>query len=172
MQGEQNNDWMLVGRLVGPFGVHGEAKVELHTDFPDRFKNLKRVFLGPQRRPFVVEGARLHKGQVLLKLGGVERPEDVHALRGCEIVLPRSEAIPLPEGHFYLDDLLGVSVFSLAGDFLGEISEVLRTGSNDVYVVKGGRGSLLIPGIKDAVRELDLEARRLIVEPWVLEPAD
>jgi 16S rRNA processing protein RimM len=161
-------EWMLVGTVVGPFGVRGEAKVELHTDFPDRFKGLKQVFLGPDRRPMRIERSRRHKGRVLLKLAGTESPEQVEGLRGWEIFVPRSEAVPLPAGHYFLDDAIGIDAFSADGPYLGRVSEVLRTGNHEVFVVNEGRDSLLVPIVKDAVRELDVPRRRLVVEPWVL----
>jgi 16S rRNA processing protein RimM len=163
-------DWMLVGRVVGPFGVRGEMKVALYTDFPERFKGLGRVYFGPERRPMEVERARPHKGQVLLKLAGVEGPEAVSALRDLDVFVPRNEAVCLPEGHYYLDDLVGIEAYSEEGRSLGRISEVLRTGSNDVFVINKGRQALLVPAIKDAVRELDLDRRCLTVAAWVIEP--
>jgi 16S rRNA processing protein RimM len=160
---------MPIGRIVGPFGVRGEAKVELHTDFPDRFRSLKRVFVGPAHAAMQVERSRRHGGQVLLKLAGVDRPEDVERLREQDVLVPRSEAVTLPEGHYYLSDLLGIEVFTPDGASLGTIADVLRTGSNDVWVVNEGRRELLLPAIKDAVIELDLVARRAVVERWAAD---
>jgi 16S rRNA processing protein RimM len=160
---------MPIGRIVGPFGVRGEAKIELHTDFPERFRSLKRVFVGPSHSAMEVERSRRHKGQVLLKLAGVDRPEDVESLREQDVMVPRSEAVTLPEGHFFLSDLLGIEVFTPDGASLGTITDVLRTGSNDVWVVSEGRQELLLPAIKDAVIDLDLPARRAVVERWAAD---
>jgi 16S rRNA processing protein RimM len=160
---------MVIGTVVGTFGVRGELKVELHTDFPDRYTGLTTVYVGPRRVPHAVVAARKHGGRVLLRLAGVDAPEQADALRGRELAVPRAEAVPLPEGYYYLDDLVGVEVSTADGRALGSISEVLRTGSNDVYVVGTGGKALLVPAIRDAVRDLDLATRRLIVEPWVLD---
>jgi 16S rRNA processing protein RimM len=161
--------WMVIGTIVGSFGVHGELKVELNTDFPERFSRLETVYVGPQRLPRTVLASRRHQGRVLLRIVGVESPEQGDMLRGKELAVPRSEAMPLPAGHYYLDDLLGIEVSAVDGRRLGLISDVLRTGNNDVYVVNTGTDAILVPGIKDAVHELDLDARRLVVEPWVLD---
>lgn len=162
-------EWMVIGTVAGPFGVRGEAKITLNTDFPDRFRALSVVFLGPDRRRLDVVHTRRHKGQVLLKLGGIDSPEAVRALGGQEVTVPRSQAVPLPEGHYYLDELVGTQVSLPDGRALGEVVDVLRTGGNDVFVVKAGTKELLIPSITDAVRRLDVPARVLVVEPWVLE---
>ena len=168
MAPESADQWMLVGTIVGPFGVRGELKVELNTDFPDRFKGLDTVFVGTDRSRRTVLGSRRHQGRVLLRLEGIDSADDAGALRGKELCVPRSQAMPLPEGHYFLDDLIGMSVVTAGGRELGHVSDVLRTGSNDVFVVGAGRGTILVPAIRDAVRTMDLEARRIVVEEWIL----
>jgi 16S rRNA processing protein RimM len=163
--------WMLIGRVVGPFGIRGELKVEEHTEFPERFNLLKTVALGQDRREYAVEGSRRHKGRVLLRLVGVETPESARDLAGMEITVPRDQAMPLPEGHYYLDDIVGSEVITPEGTVVGRITDVLQTGANDVYAVGTGRETILIPVTKEAVRELDVAGRRVVVEPWVLEAA-
>ena len=166
------DEWMLVGRVVGPFGVRGEAKVELLTDFPDRFQVMDVAYFGPERRPLSVKRSRRHRGMVLLTLEGIHRPEQVTALRDCEVFVPRAQAMPLPEGHYYLEDLIGMRAISADGRALGRVTGVLRTGSNDVYVINQGRDAILVPAIKDAVRALDFDAGVVVVETWVLESHD
>lgn len=161
--------WMLIGRVARDFGLRGEVKVEVLTDFPDRFAGLKEVYLGPGRVPFRIESSRRHQAHVLMKFSGVDTPEQARDLRGQDLSVPREDAVPLPPGHYYLDDLLGMTVLTPEGETVGRIADVLRTGSNDVYVVNEGRHAILVPAIRDAVRELDLEGRRVVIERWVLE---
>lgn len=161
--------WMVIGEIAGPFGVHGEIKIDPLTDYPERFETLRRVYLGPSREEHGVVRARLHKRQVLAKLAGIDTPEQVEGLRRQEVLVPRAEAAKLPEGHYFFDDLIGAQVFTTGGRALGAITDILRTGSNDVYVVGEGRDAALIPAIKGAVAELDLPARRVVIEPWVLD---
>lgn len=165
------DQWMLVGRVAGAFGVRGELRVELHTDFPDRFKKLREVFIGSARTPFRVEGSRRHAGQVLLKLEGVDTPERVREMAQSEIFIPRTQARRLPRGHFYLDEVLGLEVRTVEGEVLGPVTDVLVTGSNEVFVVRGGEKEFLIPVIKDAIETLDIPAGVVVVHPWVLETA-
>src|SRR5437588_6968295 len=150
---------MVIGEVAGPFGVRGEIKVQPLTDFPDRYKTLKHVFLGRERREHAVTGTRKHQGRILLKLQGVDTPEQVAALGHADISLPRSEAVDLPEGSYYLDDLIGVLVRTTDNQDVGPITDVLRTGSNDVWIVASGTQSVLIPAIADAVQELNVKEK-------------
>lgn len=166
-----SDTWMLIGRVQGSFGVHGELKVELHTDYPERFKLLRQVYLGTDRELYPVKRSRRHGDRVLLTLAGIDSPEAARRLTGRDLFIPRSEAVELPAGHYYLDDLVGLTVTTAHGAPVGEVSDVLQTGSNDVLVVTAKGRAVLIPVIKDAVIELDVEGRRAVVEDWVLEPA-
>jgi 16S rRNA processing protein RimM len=163
------DDVMVIGRIVGAFGVHGEVKVELLTDYPERFKGMKNVLLGKDRQPITIDAVRSHKGRILIKLAGIDTPEAVDNLRGDELAVPRSEAIKIPEDHYFLEDVIGCEVVDEVGTPVGQVTDVLRTGSNDVFVVGTGQDAVLIPSIKDAVVKLDLPRRRICVQRWVLE---
>jgi 16S rRNA processing protein RimM len=168
MAGERASDWMVIGRIVGAFGVKGEMKVEPYTDQPRRFLNIECVYLGANHRKTAISRARLHQGRVLMHIDGVETPEQVRRFQGEEVFIPRSEALPLPEGHYYLEDMIGIAVFDDRGSYLGDVIDVLRTGSNDVFVVGQGPTQILIPSLQDAFEEFDLAGRRMVVAPWVL----
>lgn len=135
------------------------------SDFPDRFAGLESVYIGRMHQPYEVEWTRRHRNQVLLKLTGVETPEQAGALRGALVFVPAAEAVALAEGQYYWHQIIGLDVQTSDGRHLGRISDILRTGSNDVYVVPSGRQELLIPAIEDVVKEIDLQRRRMIVEP-------
>jgi 16S rRNA processing protein RimM len=146
-------------------GVKGELKCLVVTDFPDqRFKRGNRLLLGSE--PRVVRSARRQGDLVYLRLDGIDDRTAAEALRGQELVVPRTEAVPLPEGQFYWDQVLGLRVEDTAGQLLGTVADILETGANDVYVVRGGpRGEVLIPAIKDVVRAIDPAAGRMVVDP-------
>ena len=160
--------WMVIGEVAGAFGVRGEIKVSSFTDFPDRFKSLKTVYLGANRQKYDVVRTRVHQGRTLLQLAGIDAPEQVAALGHVDISVPRTEAVPLPDGAYYLNDLIGVAVRTTEDVDIGPITDVLRTGSNDVWVVGSGKQSVLVPAIADAVQELNLEAKYAVILPWVL----
>lgn len=170
--GASDAEWMQVGRIAGVFGLRGELKMELRTDYPERLRQFDELYLGAHHHAHVVENIRPHKSMMLLTLRGIDTPEGAAELVGMDVTIPRVAAAPLPKGHYYLDDLVGFVVSTAEGRDLGAISEVMRTGSNDVYAVGSGRDAILIPGIKDAVRSLDFEGKRMVVEQWVLTASD
>ena len=156
--------YLVVGRIVAPWGVGGEVKVAIETDFPERFQRLERVCLGEKATSFVLEGARLHKGHALLKLEGCDDRDTAEKLRGQLVQIPIEEAMPLGEGEYYVYQIVGLDVWTAEGEHLGRVSEVLFTGANDVYVVQGEKGEILIPAVEDVVLEVDLAGGRLTVE--------
>jgi len=163
------SEWSLtVGEIVAPFGRAGEVKVRLETDFPERFAHLPQVCLrwpNGEARLYAVEGARLHKGQVLLKLRGVADIDAAETLRNALVQVRAEEAVRLPANEFYIHDLKGCEVVTAEGRVLGTLTSVLHNSANDVYVIGSGRNEILLPAIKQVVREVDLAQRRIIVTP-------
>lgn len=154
---------MIVARILGPHGLQGEVKAEVLTDFPDRFSLLKTVYVGDELSPAVLEGHRLQGGKIILKLEGCEDRENAAELQGKLVYVTLEEAVPLAEDEYYVYEIMGLEVWTTEGEFLGYVDEVLHTGSNDVYVVKNGRGEVLVPALSDVVREVDLERGRIEV---------
>jgi 16S rRNA processing protein RimM len=119
-----------------------------------------------------IESARWQKGMVYLRLSGIEDREAAAELRGRLLAIAESELEPLPEGQYYRFQLIGLTVISTGGEELGRVTEVLSTGANDVYVVSGDRGELLLPATDEVVREIDLQSGRMLIEalPGLLPP--
>jgi 16S rRNA processing protein RimM len=138
-------------------------RVEPLTDDPERFGRLKTVLVAGQER--TIEEFRQRPRDVLLRLDGISTPEQVQALRGEYIRIRAEDAAPLPEGAYYHYQLTGLQVATTAGEPLGELVDVLPLESNDVYVVRGSRGEVLVPALRSVIREVDLEARRMTIEP-------
>jgi 16S rRNA processing protein RimM len=136
--------------------------VEPLTDFPDRFAPGETVWV--RGRPFIVEDVRQHHKDLLLKLEGIDTPEDGEDLRDCLLEVPESELRPLAEGEFYRFQVVGLRVYDGEGNAIGKVTEVLPTGGNDVYVVRGPQGDVLVPAIDDVVREIDVAGGRMVVE--------
>lgn len=155
---------LIIGRVLKPFGVRGELKVEILTDFPERFASLRQVLLGDDAKSFAVESARLHSGAALIKLAGVDTPEDAAKLREQFVRVAVEDAVALPAGHLYLYQLIGLRVKTVDGTALGEITDVLDTHANDVYIVSDGTREILLPAIPDVVKEIHLERGEMIVE--------
>ena len=162
-------DWKLtVGEVAAPFSRFGEVKVNLETDFPNRFARLAQVCLRSktgEARLFDVEKTRLHKGQILLKLRGIDSINDAETLRNHKVQVRSNEAVPLQSNEFYIHDLIGCEVTLPEGRVLGRISNVLRGASNDVYVIGQGKDEILLPAIRDVVQSVDIAAKKIVVTP-------
>jgi 16S rRNA processing protein RimM len=156
-------DW-TIGEVVAPFGRRGEVKVKILTDFPERFAELKRVCLRPKTRGpalMEVQATRLHKGQALLKLTGVESIDDAETWRGSIVQVRRGDAVPLQDDSHYIDDIVGMEVWTVQGRLVGALSDVLHYPAQDLLVV----GDALIPAVRPIVVEVDQARRRIVIDP-------
>lgn len=154
---------MAVGWIAAPWGLRGDLKVQPLTDFPERFQ--RGAALWVRGRRIEVQRSRWSRGFVYLGLSGIDRRDAAEELRGALLEVPESDLRPLPEGQYYRFQVIGLEVRTPEGRSLGRVAEILSTGSNDVYVVRGGPRELLIPAIEDVVKEVDIEGGRLVVEP-------
>jgi 16S rRNA processing protein RimM len=156
--------YLIIGRVLKPWGVRGEVKIEVLTGFPERFASLRQVFIGDDAKLFSVDRARLHGKAALLKFKGIDSPADAETLRDQLVQVALEDAVKLPKGKLYLYQLIGLSVVTTEGNALGEITDVLDTGANDVYVVHDGTREILIPAIEDVVKQIDLERREVKIK--------
>jgi 16S rRNA processing protein RimM len=100
----------------------------------------------------------------VVKLATIDSVEDAEKLRGQDLTIPRSELYPLPQGQYYTFQIIGLKVVTTEGELLGHITEIMTTGSNDVYIVEGKRGEILIPAIEDVVKSIDLKKGKVVIE--------
>jgi len=159
---------IIVGEITRPHGLHGTVRVAPVTDFPDRLLALTRVMVvqGRTVRPVRIERAEAAGRFVLMKLAGVETPAAADALRGATLRIPPDEVQPLPPGQFYIFQIVGLRVRTPEGGVVGQVTDVLRTGSNDVYVVRSGDGrEILFPALTGVVLSIDLEAGEIVMRP-------
>jgi len=160
-------DFFVIGQIVNTQGHKGEVRVLPLTDFPERYLDLDSVLLdlpgGLQETQ--IEAVRYHKQFIILKLVGCETMDQAEKLKNVYIKVKPEQAVELPEGHYFIKDIIGLEVFTLEGELLGRIEDVLQVTSNDIYVVKNGKKEILIPAIKDVVKEINLESRRMLIDP-------
>ena len=160
-------DLIAIGKIVAPHGVRGELRVAVLTEFPERFLDMKRVLV-EGKGEMTVTGVRTHQDIILMTLAEVKDRDAASALRGRLLQVTRAELMPLPEGQFYVFDLVGVKVFDEAGQELGVLEEVLQPGANDVYLIRRTDGSeLLLPALRSVVLTVDMPGRRMVVKPPV-----
>jgi 16S rRNA processing protein RimM len=149
--------------VLKPWGVRGELKLEVLTSFPEKLGRLSHVYLGSKAVPHDVAHFHWHSGELLLLLADVRDRNAAEALRGQLVQIAREDAMPLEEGQFYEHQIIGLSVVTTEGEPLGQVVQVLVTGANDVYVVQGPRGEVLLPARVEVVREIDLDAGTMTV---------
>jgi 16S rRNA processing protein RimM len=155
--------FLTIARVIKPWGVRGDLKLEVLTDFPDRLNRLTRVYLGPEAVPHTVAHFRWHSGELLLRLTDVGDRNAAELLRDQLVQIARPDAVELPPGQFYEHQIIGLKVVTEDGELLGQVVEVLATGANDVYVVQGPRGEVLLPARIEVVRAIDLDAGTMTV---------
>ena len=144
---------------------------ERHSRHPAPRMRTVQGFAAP-RKPttFEVESTRVHKGQLLLKVAGIDSPEAVDMLRNYWVLVPRESAKKLPRGAYYLYEMEGLDVYDTNRRHIGKIQEVLTLTANDVYVVRGPgvtdpTGELLVPAIKAVVKRMEMKRRRIVIAP-------
>ena len=152
--------YLVIGYLRRPHGVSGEIIMDLHTDFPDRIKSGRKVFVGEKHQPFTLDSVRGNGNGLLVRLRGIETPEDVGNYRNQWVYVKASDVPPLPEGRHYQYELIDVDVVDENGKPLGKLVEILETGANDVYVVRDDSGKeILLPAIPSVILDLDMDQR-------------
>ncbi|MGE5544414.1 MAG: ribosome maturation factor RimM [Bacillota bacterium] len=160
-------EMISVGEICGTRGLKGEVKVLPLTDFPERFKGMKEIWVecGPRSGYYQIESYRSYKQFLLFKFAGIDTVEEAAGLVRGLLKVDEDEVYPLPEDTCYIFQLLGLEVDDLVKGYLGVVTDVLQTGANDVYVIKGERyGEVLIPAIKDVVIDIDLAQGRMKVK--------
>ena len=152
-----------VGKIINTHGLHGEVKVAAWTDTPDVFEALERVY-AKKELPLTIRRVKYQKNNLILQFAELTRIEEAEALKNSVLYADRADLGDLPEGVYYIADLIGLTVQKEDGELLGTIKEVLQTGANDVYVVQRKEmRDLLIPVIDEVVKQVDLERKIVVV---------
>ena len=159
-----------VGQVAGPFGLDGAVKVIPLTDFQDRFDPGASLMLDGCERQ--VEWCRESQPGLVVKLRGIENRTFAELFRGRYLEVPDEEMRSLEPGRFYHRQVVGLPVVSTSGRDLGVIEEILERPANDVWVSRQGTTEHLIPATKDAVVEVDIPGRRVVVADWLLNTED
>ena len=160
--------YLSVGFLRRPHGLQGEIIMDLHTDFPERMKKGRKVFIGEGYKPMSLENVRPHANGLLVKLNGINTPEEAGLYRNQWVYIKKKDAQSLPEGQYYKHELYGLKVIDDHDNPLGELVEIIETGANDVYVVRDAAGKeILLPAIPSVI--LDLEPGRGFIRVHLLD---
>ncbi len=153
-----------IGQIVNTHGLRGDVKVMPWCDDPEIFHELAYVLIDGEE--YEIQKSSLHKNAVLLKLKGIDHINDAENYRNKVLTIPREELGELPEGTYYICDLLGCSVETVDGRNLGKICDIIKTGSNDVYVVEDiTKKQVLIPVIDEVIKSVSIDEKRIVIEP-------
>lgn len=161
--------YLEVGKIVNTHGVRGEIKVVPLTDDPKRFNKLKSAFIADEvtenMQKYSFESVKYQKNFVILKLKNIDNANEAEKFRNKFIIINREDAVKLPEGSYFVCDLINSEVFDENNNRLGVLVDVLQTGSNDVYVVRDEKKKeILIPALKSVVKEISITDKKIIVE--------
>lgn len=158
--------YLEIGQIVNTFGIKGQVKVNPFTDDIRRFDELKEIYVEKKHelKLFQIEKVNYSKNMVILKLKGIETPEQAETLKNSYLKIDRKNAKKLPEGTYYIADLIGLDVYTDENKLLGKLDYIYNTGSSDIYVVKDEQGKeTLLPAIKEVLKQVDLDSKKIIV---------
>ena len=154
---------VVLGQIVAPHGVRGDLRIMPLTSNVRLFTDMDYLLLPDDRRLHIVH-ARPHKNIILVTVKEITSVEAAEALRGQKVSVYREDMPELPEGRYYVGDLIGLPVLDEEGNRIGTFKDVLPTGSKDVYVIQPPAGKdILVANIPENIREIDLKNGRLIV---------
>ena len=162
------DDKIIIGKLGAARGLNGELKLIPLTDFIDRFDGLEKVDV--DGKILNIDYVKQLGDSLVIRFKEYLIREAAQKLTGKLIRVDKSEAAPLAEGEFYTFDIIGLEVSDLNGDKLGVVTEVVKTGSNDVFVTKSEDGKeILIPALKRIVKKIDIAGKIMLIDTVMLE---
>lgn len=161
----QSEDKITIGKLGKVRGLDGSLKIIPLTDFENRFDNLQEIFVG--EKLFQVENVKHISGEIFIKFAGIDSREVAKTLTNKFLQVDKKDAAPLDEGEFYTFDIIGCEVFDGEKNF-GRVTEVLKTGSNDVFQVQG-ESEILIPALKSVVKKISIAEKKIFIDSAQLE---
>lgn len=157
--------YLETGKIVSIHGLKGEVKIQPWCDSPEYLCTFKRLYSKSGDRVYEIERIRPQGNMVIAKLKGIDTPEQAQAMRGRILYIDRDDA-DLPEGSYFVADLIGLEVRDESGRSYGVISDVLQTGANDVYEIKSNDGKLYyIPAIPSVILSTDIQGGIMVIYP-------
>ena len=159
---DNQNEYIVIGEVMGAHGQNGALRVRVLTEFPERFQCGAQFYI--EGHSYTITATQPSRETVILKLTGVDSLEVAGQLRGKHLEIPASARKTLPNGRYYHHDIIGLEVVTNTGQPLGWISEILSTGSNDIYVANNCGREILVPAVKDVVKEIDITRKRITIE--------
>ena len=158
-------EYLEAGKIVTTHGIRGEVKIMPYTDTPELLAEFDRLFIGKNTDELIIERSRVFKNMVIAKIEGVDTPEAAEKLRNKLLYMHRDD-LELDDDTYFIQDLIGIEVRDAdSGKVYGTISDVMQTGANDVYVIKGSDREYLVPAIADVVVSTDIDENIMTIRP-------
>lgn len=161
-------EFLSIGILRKPHGIKGEMRIEIWTDFPERLKKGVIVYIGDYKKEFFVESFKGKKGGYLIKLVGIADMDNCMPIVNKIVFVLSRDRPDLGKNQYYHHQIIGLGVFTKDNVYLGKIKEIIRTGSNDVYVIQNTeneKSEILIPVIPSVIMDIDLSEKKMIIDP-------
>lgn len=154
---------VVIGQAGKPFGIRGEIRIKPYTESFETFKRSPVLVFG--ETPYTVLSIRIHQGAALASLKGIDSPEKAKELAGNLVKTDAENLPPREEDEYYWHELIGMSVYTVDGRALGELTQIIETGAHDVLQVEGEYGEILLPMIDEVVVEVDTQTNKMVVDP-------
>lgn len=166
-----SDERVIIGKIVGVHGVNGTILLLPLTDHPERFFKMKKLILeraGMPSQTVTVKKIKPYEGKdtFFVQLSGVDDRTVAESFKGSLVTVSKEERAELSEDEYWIDDIVGMKVIDdLTGAELGVLEEVLRTGSNDVYLIRTNEGQIRpIPALGEAIKKVDTESGQMRVD--------
>lgn len=159
-------NYLRVGVISSTHGIHGEVKVFPTTDDVKRFKKLKNVIIDTKKEYINMEikSVKFFKQFAIIGFKGYDDINQIEKYKGCDLLIARKDAIPLAPNEYFICDLIGCEIITDDGSILGELTDVMTTGANDVYIVTTKEGKeILLPVIDECVLDINIEEKKIKV---------
>lgn len=159
--------YLEIGKITAPHGVKGAVKIIPLTDNPERYLDLDWVYIddGTQLNKYHISDVKFFKNTVIIKFKEINNRNEAELMKNLYLKIDRRNAVKLPEDSYFICDIIECEVFDIKGVKIGVVSDVLETGSNDVYVVKRERGKdVLIPALKSVIKDVSINDKKITVE--------
>lgn len=165
---------ITIGKIIRHQGNKGEVRVQLLTDFPERFKHMKAIHLDNKENSEqenkkiekkIIEDSWFHKQYVIIKFSDVNNIGEAMELKNYLLKIPQEETVPLLEDEYYLFQLQGMQVQTQAGKILGELDNILQTGGVDIFVVNGKEKEYMIPASREIITDINEKDNVIIIDP-------
>jgi 16S rRNA processing protein RimM len=157
---------LLVGKVIRPHGLGGLLRIFSHAQSAETFLRAGRIFLKLNPEEFQehrVVSIKKHSNVFLIKLEGLNSLEEAELYRGAEILIRKESLIREDDEEYFWFELIGLKAHLENGRYIGVLSNILNTGSNDIYIVREGKKEILIPAVHDVIKKIDLESGKIIV---------